>query len=116
MDSGRIILWWFVLAIVVGVSANLRGRSGPGWFLLAVVISPLIAGLFLIAAPRIEKGPQTEAKPESKQNLTEWLSGTPTTPEHKRCPYCDEAIRRQAVVCKHCGRDLPAEGGDIAKG
>ena len=25
----------------------------------------------------------------------------------KRCPYCAGTIRVEAVVCQHCGRDLP---------
>lgn len=24
----------------------------------------------------------------------------------KRCPYCSEVVKEQALVCKHCGRDL----------
>jgi hypothetical protein len=24
----------------------------------------------------------------------------------KKCPFCAEKIKRQALVCKHCGRDL----------
>ena len=26
-----------------------------------------------------------------------------------RCPFCAEDIKPEAVVCKHCGRDLPAK-------
>jgi len=44
-------LLWFVLAFVIGVAAERRGRSGFGWFLLAVLLSPLIAGILLAVLP-----------------------------------------------------------------
>lgn len=35
---------WFFLSIAVGIyAANHRGRSAFGWFVLSVLISPLIA-------------------------------------------------------------------------
>jgi hypothetical protein len=46
------IFFWAAGAIIVGVAANTRGRSGGGWFLLACVISPLLAGLLVLALPR----------------------------------------------------------------
>ena len=35
-------------AFVVAAAANSRGRSGFGWFVLAIVISPLLAGFALV--------------------------------------------------------------------
>ncbi|MCD8350515.1 MAG: zinc ribbon domain-containing protein [Planctomycetaceae bacterium] len=32
--------------------------------------------------------------------------------DEKTCPYCAETIKSAAVVCKHCGRDLPSQGDD----
>lgn len=42
------IFVWLVLCVVVGVAAGNRGRSGFGWFLLAFLLSPLIAAILLI--------------------------------------------------------------------
>jgi hypothetical protein len=33
----------------------------------------------------------------------------PTAAAERVCPFCAEDIRAAAVVCKHCGRDLPSE-------
>jgi len=48
----EIFLGWLIFAAIVGVAANTRGRNGFGWFLIAVVASPLIGGLLLLAMPR----------------------------------------------------------------
>lgn len=31
------------------------------------------------------------------------------TPTGRTCPFCAEDIKPEAIVCKHCGRDLPSE-------
>jgi len=25
----------------------------------------------------------------------------------RRCPFCAELVKSEAIVCKHCGKDLP---------
>ncbi|MFM2663523.1 SHOCT domain-containing protein [Vibrio mediterranei] len=42
------IFFWFFLAIAVGFLASNYNRSGFLWFLLACIISPVIAGVFLL--------------------------------------------------------------------
>lgn len=76
----EIFVFWLVLAIVVGVIAGSRNRNGFGWFILALVISPLIAGILVLALGS---------------------SG-------KACPQCAEKVQPAAKVCKHCGHQFGA--------
>lgn len=39
-------------------------------------------------------------------NLPEWVTLTRDESLTSRCPHCDEPIRKEAKVCKHCNRDL----------
>jgi hypothetical protein len=56
-----VICAWIAFAVVVGVVASMRGRVGFGWFLLALVISPLIVGPLAFALPRRYAEPHTRA-------------------------------------------------------
>ena len=40
-----VVVCWFVLATVVGAAAGGRGRSRVGWFVLALILSPLVGVL-----------------------------------------------------------------------
>jgi hypothetical protein len=48
----ELILFWFIASIVVAVYASSRNRTGFGWFLLSLIISPLISFVFLAILPK----------------------------------------------------------------
>src|SRR4029453_8586430 len=50
-----IFFWWIGLSIVVAVAANTRGRSPIAWFIYAIIFSPLLSGLLLLALPNLSK-------------------------------------------------------------
>lgn len=94
----EIVIGWLVLAVIVAVAASSRGRSALGWFLLACIISPVLAlvALLVIGRPAVAGQPQLlAADPEA-----------PTPETHVRCPDCRELVRRDARKCKHCGAAL----------
>jgi hypothetical protein len=66
-----VALLWLAFTIIVAVVANTRGRDAIGWFLLAAVVSPLIAGLLLLALPRLDdpyNGGPVRLSPEAEQH------------------------------------------------
>lgn len=46
-----IVFIWLIVSIVVGIAANSRGRNGFAWFLVSVLLSPILALLFLLVFP-----------------------------------------------------------------
>lgn len=73
-----------VMGVITAVVAQLRGRNGPGWFVLGALF-PAIALLVVAVMPAIT----AEA-------------ARPTPETHVRCPDCKELVRKDARVCKHC--------------
>lgn len=87
----ELLLLWGLFGFVAAFGAGWKGRNPIGWFLLGVLIGPF-ALLLLLFAPPI-KQPIVRSR-NTGNNV-------------RRCPFCAEVIQRAAVVCKHCGRDLP---------
>lgn len=80
-----LILVWVALSIAVGFLAAGRGRNAVGWTILACLISPVVAGIFLRAID------DRSAR-----------AGQPVLVAHIDCPGCGKRILRDARVCRHC--------------
>ena len=88
----EILFIWIALSILAGWIAEQKGRSGVGFFFLALVLSPLIG---LIAAAAVSKNDTALAAVDLREGKL------------CRCPQCAELVLIDAIKCKHCGSALP---------
>ena len=85
---------WFILAFALASSARKKGRSYGSFLALGLLLSPFIGFVILIAMGKNEEALQ-------EQNLTAGIT--------KKCLFCANEIKKEAIVCQFCGRDLPNE-------
>jgi hypothetical protein len=92
MEIIIIIAAWLGLSVGIGEIAKQRGRDSTSWFVIALITSPVLALLMLIALPQ-----QIAAV---------------SSPEGQRvkCDQCAELILSDAKRCRFCGAPrIPAE-------
>ena len=89
----EIAIAWGVFAVLAGFFAVRRGRSGFGYFLLSLILSPLIVAILLAVLPINQDQIDRDDLAEGKK---------------KRCPHCAEIVLPGAKTCRYCGGVIEA--------
>ena len=107
------VFFWIGFSIAVGAAASSRGRTGIGWFLLALIFSPILMLVLVLVIPRkngasvtiVEGPPHVPLVGKSRYFDPRTGARTPP-PTHKTCPACAEAVRIDARICRFCRHDF----------
>jgi thiol:disulfide interchange protein len=110
------------VTIVVSIVAGKRSGTGIG-FLYFIVIFAAAFGLVVLTsnitdrngmmpgfaaflAPIIGLVVALSTATSERRAVLHGESG-----EYKKCPFCAESVRKEAVKCKHCASDLSGNSG-----
>lgn len=87
-----VMVAYIVLVVACGILASKKGRSVIIWLLLSILLTPLVLIILLCLS---------DLDTEKDKNMRQIESM-----DYRDCPFCAESIKREAMVCKHCGKDV----------
>ena len=86
-----ILLLAILIGLIPAVVARNKGYSFALWWIYG-------AAIFIVALPHA-----LLMRPNARG-----IEYQASAAGNRKCPYCAEIIKAEAVVCRYCGRDVPA--------